>query len=137
MMRTPRLLIVLTFCLLTLPASAGVFEAQEFWKKLHNYERTALQDYRSRNAQPSVLGRSGEIWELQSSVRLESKFSVCASAAQKLSQMVSSTYYDSTMGRIPEDWYYFSTRYQKERRQCLEAIGFNKENYPLPWWFGL
>ncbi len=137
MMRTPGLLIVLAACLLALPARAGVFEAQEFWKKLHTYERTALKDYRSRNAQPSVLSRSGEIWELQSSVRLESKFSVCASAAQKLSQMVSSAYYDSTMGRIPEDWYYFSTRYQKERLECLEAIGLNKESYPLPWWFGL
>lgn len=136
-MRTSGPMIALATCLLLTPVEAGVSEAQQFWKKLHKYELTALNDYRSRNSTPAVLRRSQEIWELQSSSKLGADYSACASAAQNLSLMVSSTYYDSNMGRIHVDWYYLSTRYRKARGQCLDALGLSSESYPLPMWFGL
>ena len=135
-MRTPGAILVLVLCSLTNPVKAGDRDVERFWHQLHKFERTALNDYRSRNSSASVLKRSREIWELQSSTKLGTQFAACASAAQNLSQMVSSSYYDANMGRIPTDWFFLSTRYRAHREHCLTAIGLNEDSYPLPWWFG-
>jgi len=118
------------------PVKADIENARRIWEKLHQYELMALHDYRNRNTSKAVINRSDDIWNLQASKTLAVEFPACASAAQNLSQMVSSTYHDSRQGRIPVDWFYFSPRYETLRSRCIAALGLNDDNYPLPFWFG-
>ena len=136
-MRIPTLTAALAIALLAAPAHADALKARQFWDKLHSYEATALNDYKSRNISPIVLSRSQSIWSLQSDARLEDRFAACSSAAKSLAQMVSSTYFDARRGQIPMDWYKLSPAYRVERSRCLEAIGLKEDSYPLPWWFGM
>ena len=136
-MRRRTLPAALAVSLLATPALADTFTARQFWDQLHRCELTALNDYKSRNISPAVLGRSQSIWSLQSDARLEDKFTACRSAAKSLAQMVSSTYFDAKRGQIPMDWYKLSPGYRVERSRCLEAIGLKEDSYPLPWWFGM
>lgn len=136
-MRALTTVLVLAAGLLATPVQADIEKAKRFWDTLRKYELIAVNDYRSRNVAPAVLDRSHGIWDLQSASKLEAAFSPCTSAARNLSHMVSSTYYDSRLGRVPVDWHYLSSKYLKQRGQCLDALGLRDDEYPLPWWFGM
>lgn len=136
MTRALALVVVLSVGLAAFPAEADTASAKRFWERLRTYELAALNDYRSRNMSSAVLVRSHSIWNLQTAAPLGPEYSACAAAAQNLAQMVSSSYFDVSRGRVPVDWLHLSSRYQNKRAACLDALGLSDDSYPLPWWFG-
>lgn len=117
-------------------AEANEVIARMFWNQLNHYETEAIRDYTNNNISKEVLDLSDHLWSLSSDALISNKYENCRRAARTLSTMVAGSYWSAKANEVAHDWLQYSPDYQRNRSACLRALGFEENDYQLPWWFG-